>query len=260
MVEPTPYPEVNALLDLLLAGVQAVLGDRFAGLYLYGSLAAGEFDPARSDIDFLVATVGDLPAGLIPALAAMHERITAASPRWAAMLEGSYIPLDALRRYDPANAVHPHLTMGDGLHVEHHDADGVILRHILREQGIALAGPPPRTLIDPVTPDDLRRAVVDLFHSWWEPMIDNPVRLESPLYQTYAVLTMCRILYTLHHGAVVTKPVAAHWARAVLGDRWAALIDCALAWQPGIPFDFLAQALDLIRYTRDQIGQAATCS
>ena len=257
MADPTPYPDINALLDLLLDGVRAVLDDRFAGLYLYGSLAAGEFDPARSDIDFLVATAGELPAGLLPALAAMHERIAAASPRWAAVLEGSYIPLVDLRRYDPAHAKHPHLSMGDGLHVERHDADGVILRHILREQGIALAGPPPHTLIDPVTPDDLRRAVVDLFHSWWAPVLDDSTRLHPPAYQTYAILTMCRILYTLHHGAVVSKTVAARWAQATLGDRCTALINRALAWRPGMPFDDLPQALDLIRHTRDRIQQAA---
>ncbi len=255
MADPTPYPDVNTLLGLLLDGVLGVLGDRFAGLYLYGSLAAGEFDPARSDIDFVVATAGDLPDSLINALADMHERIAAASPRWAAMLEGSYIPLGALRRYDPARAEHPHLSMGGGLRVEHHDADGAILRHILREQGIALAGPPPHTLIDPVTPDDLRRAVVGLFHSWWAPVLDDSTRLHPPAYQAYAVLTMCRILYTLYHGTIVPKPVAARWAQAELGDRWAALIDCALAW-PGVPFDDLPQVLDLVRYTRDRISRA----
>jgi hypothetical protein len=256
MPDPTPYPGINALLHLLLAGVQAVLGDRFAGLYLYGSLAAGEFDPARSDIDFLVATTAELPAGLVPTLAAMHERIAAASPRWAAMLEGSYIPLDALRRYDPAHAVHPHLTMGDGLHVEHHGADGVILRHVLREWGIVLAGPPPHTLIDPVTPADLRRAVVDLFHSWWAPVLDDFTRIHPPAYQAYAVLTMCRILYTFHHGAVVPKPAAARWAQAALGSASAPLIDRALAWRPGDPFDHLPQTLDLIRLARDRISGA----
>jgi hypothetical protein len=149
--------------------------------------------------------------------------------------------------------------VGGILRVEHHDADGVILRHILREQGVVVAGPPPHTLIDPATPNDLRRAVVDLFHSWWAPVLDDPARLHPPAYQTYAILTMCRILYTLHHGAVVPKSVAARWAQAALGDRWAALIDRALAW-PGAPFDDLPQALDLIRCTRDRIRQAATCS
>jgi hypothetical protein len=31
----------------------------------------------------------------------------------------------------------------------------VIHRHMLREHGVVLAGPPPHTLIDPVQPDEL---------------------------------------------------------------------------------------------------------
>ncbi len=43
-----------------------------------------------------------------------------------------------------------------------------------------------------------------------------------------AALTMCWVLYTLAFGAVVSKPVAAHWAQGVLGEPWAALIGRAL--------------------------------
>jgi hypothetical protein len=65
---PTPYPDVNAVLQELLAGVQAILGPHFVGLYLGGSLAGGDFDPRRSDVDFLVATADDLPDELVRAL------------------------------------------------------------------------------------------------------------------------------------------------------------------------------------------------
>ena len=44
MPSPTPYPEVNAILNVLLADVRAILGDQFVGFYLYGSLASGDFD------------------------------------------------------------------------------------------------------------------------------------------------------------------------------------------------------------------------
>jgi predicted nucleotidyltransferase len=60
-VKATPNPSVNAILEVLLSGVKEVLGTRFSGLYLYGSLAGGDFDPERSDIDFLVVTDGELP-------------------------------------------------------------------------------------------------------------------------------------------------------------------------------------------------------
>ena len=53
-MRPTPYADVNAILRELMANVQPILADRFVGMYLYGSLAAGDFSPETSDIDFLV--------------------------------------------------------------------------------------------------------------------------------------------------------------------------------------------------------------
>src|SRR5687767_10384547 len=97
----TPYPEVDALLRRLLDEVRATLGPHFVGMYLYGSLAAGDFSPESSDIDFLVVTDDDLPAGLFESLRAMHARVAAGGSKWATELDGSYIPRRALRRRDP---------------------------------------------------------------------------------------------------------------------------------------------------------------
>ena len=61
MTDPTPYPDVNAVLHALLSDAQTILGNHLVGLYLYGSLASGDFDPGRSDIDFVVVVVADAP-------------------------------------------------------------------------------------------------------------------------------------------------------------------------------------------------------
>jgi hypothetical protein len=119
----------------------------------------------------------------------------------------------------------------------------------LREHGIVLAGPNPRELIDPVAPDDLRHAMRALLHEWWAPMLDDTARLRNPEYQAYAVLTMCRALYTLETGAIASKPVAARWAQVWLGSPQAMLIERALAWRAGMPLDVLDEVLDLIKYT-----------
>ena len=60
---------------------------------------------------------------------------------------------------------------------------------------------------------------------------------------------MCRSLYTFQFGAVGTKPVAARWAQAELGQPWAELIEQALAWGHGDPLDRLDDTLGLIRLT-----------
>lgn len=243
---PTAHADVNAVLAKLLAGARAALGERLVGLYLYGSLAGGDFDPATSDVDFVAVTAGALPPADVAALAALHQRL-AGEPGWGGKLEGSYIAQAALRRYDPDDqTAWPTLNERE-FYLAPHGWDWVIQRHVLRQQGVVVAGPPLAPLIDPVAPDELRRAVRELLRSWWAPMLAQPARLSDPAYQAYAILSMCRALHAIDRGTIVSKPRAAEWARRELGEPLAGSIARALAWRPGQPLDELAAALELLR-------------
>jgi predicted nucleotidyltransferase len=258
--KPTPYPEVNDLLQELLRSVEAALGRPFVGMYLEGSLAGGDFDE-ESDIDFVVVTDEEVSGDLFSALAAMHERIAAMDSRWAIQLEGSYLSRRALRRYDPAHALHPNIERGRGerLKMVRHDEGWATHRHILRERGITLVGPPPHTLIDPVSPTDLRQAMLSSFPGWATPILREPTQITHRGYQCYLVLTLCRVLYTLHHGAVVSKPVAARWAQHTLEARWAPLVERAWAARHDAGSepspDEVSGTLEFIRYALER-GQS----
>jgi hypothetical protein len=259
---PTADSAVNALVQTLLGRVQAILGDQFIGMYLDGSLASGAFDQA-SDIDFIVATAAEVSAADFARLQAMHEQVARLDSRWGDQLEGSYIGLQALRRYDPALSVHPNIERGAGerLKMAHHDAGWVLHRSIVRERGIVVAGPAPDTLIDPVAPADVRRAMLAMFPGWAARLLQNPANLAYPGSQAYVVLTLCRVRYTLETGAVAPKLVAARWAQAALGERWRGLIERAIAGRLDLelavaPAD-VAQTLDLIRETLAYVEQYA---
>lgn len=226
---PTPHADVNALLATVLAQVRATLGEQFVAMFLDGSLALGDFD-AASDIDFIVVTKAEVSRPMFEQLRTMHDTIAALPTPWAIQLEGSYISREALRRYNPAHASHPNIERGQGerLKIVHHDASWLVHRAIAYDRGIALAGPPPRALIDPVTPDDLRAAMRAMLPGWKEWLLDHPERIVSRGYQSYVVLTMCRVLYTLQHGAVVSKPAAVRWAQEALELSWVPLIERAL--------------------------------
>lgn len=249
MPYPTPYPDVNAALSLLHEKVQSVLGARLVGLYIHGSLAAGDFTPQRSDIDFVAATDGILPAEILPQLEAMHAGVYASGLEWARKLEGSYVPIKALRVYDPNNCHFPALRCDGSFAIDGHGPDWIIQCHVLREQGFALSGPPAQTLIDPVTADDLRRATAGILHEWWAPVLDDQTRLQTAEYRAYAVLTMCRGLYTLQHGSIVSKTKAAEWCAQGPGQSWAEMIRRALSWREGMDMDSTANVLELIRFT-----------
>ncbi len=248
---PTPYAGVNAVLVELLTAVPPILGSNFFGLYLTGSLAAGDFNPHRSDIDFVVVTTTELADDTITDLAALHSQMRQTGAHWASHIEGDYIPLAALRRYDPVQACYPHLGTSGHFAVEQHDSGAIIQHHILREKGVVVAGPPIQPLIGPVTPNELRRATLDILHSWWEPKLIIPVPLADDEYQVYAVLTMCRMLYTFQFGEIVSKPVAARWALGVVDGRFSSLIAQANTWRNGLPFDKFDETVDFIRCTLD---------
>lgn len=254
---PTPYPAINSLLNDVLTGAQAVLADHFIGMYLDGSLASGDFDE-DSDIDFVVVTDVDIAGDLFRALQAMHDRIAALDTPWAIQLEGSYVSLAGLRRHDPAHALHPNIERGTGerLKMTQHGAWWEFHRHILRDCGIVITGPAPQTLIDPVPTERLQDAALATLREGIAPIMENPAQISSRGYQSYIVLSVCRILYTLEHGGVATKPVAARWAQEALGVRWQPLIERAWVGRhhPGVQAsaDEIGTTLDFIRFALER--------
>ena len=173
-------------------------------MYLDGSLASGGFDP-DSDIDFIVVTDVDISGELFYSLQAMHDRIALDDSIWAIQLEGSYISMPAIRRYDPAHALHPNIERGQGerLKMAEHDQTWDVHRYVLRKQGITLAGPAPHTFIDPVSPAQLKQAMRINLSGWAARFLAEPAQMQFRGYQSFIVLSLCRILYTLQNGCLL---------------------------------------------------------
>lgn len=252
LFQPTPYQDVNIALNLLLSNMRAVLEDQFVGLYLGGSLALGDFDPHRSDIDFTAVTVDELAPETIVALEEMHTRLYTMGTKWVMRLDGSYVPQQVLRRWTTDSIPCPFVE-ADSFYVTI-QGSALIQRHIIRQHGVVVAGPKPHTLIDPCDPDDLRSAVQNLLEKWWRPLLGDSAWVEQSQEQPFAVLTMCRALYTLEHGVVATKPVAARWVQQTTSEQWTALIEWALAWPHETKSNHLASTLGLIQYTLERYG------
>lgn len=166
-------------------------------MYLEGSLTTPDFD-RDSDIDFVVVTDEAISEDLFSVLKVMHERIAQIDSWWAIQLEGSYLSRQALRRHDPAHALHPNIERGAGERLKWivHNETWNIHRYILRERGIPMSGPDPKTLIDPVSPDALRRAMFIAIHGlaprilqdpstiagWGIPVVYRAVAVPHPVY------------------------------------------------------------------------------
>lgn len=266
---PTPYPEVNVVVQDLLTSLHAILGAQLVGMYLVGSLALGDFDPRESDLDLLIVTNGALSDETVAALRDVHQRFDHNSPSvWAAHLDAAYIPREELRAASPtagaapaADLAHyPVLEWPEPLVLGHLEESGwSIWRDTLREHGVVVSGPDPRSLLDAVHPDELRRASAATAAQWRALAHGDPAwvgGLQDRPQHAYVVLTLCRLLYTLDTGAVASKPAAARWAEHTLAARWRALIGRATTelrdHAAEVPEDAVHDALAFLEYTDEQ--------
>jgi len=225
----TSYPDVNQILGELIPRIQAVLVIDLIGIYLDGSLVIGDFDEA-SDIDFIAVARSDVTTEQFRVLQEVHDHVSRLNLRLAIQIEGFYVPLRALCRLDTIELTCPNLERGLGERLKYVrlGAGWEVHKWVLREYGHALVGPAPSELIDEVTPGDLRRAMQQILNGWITQLLVDPAPLCQIGYQSYTILSLSRILYTLINGTVVSKVVAASWARDNVEARWVPVINAAL--------------------------------
>jgi hypothetical protein len=224
---PTRYADLNAVLAEFQASVQATLGKNLVGVYLQGSFALGDADE-YSDVDFIVATRDEIDRDQLAALQVMHVRLYGLASSWAQHLEGSYFTAEKLRRVDPERAAVPYLDNGATEIVLDNHCNTAVVRWTLREHGVVLVGPEPRSLIELVTAAELADDVRVAGEGCAVWLANGPSRRG----QGVLVLTLCRMLQTLDEGRVTTKLEAGKWALQNLDPEWAPLVQRALDDRP----------------------------
>lgn len=225
MKQITGDGEIDRLLEALMQGVRDMLGRGLLGLYLEGSLAAGDFD-RDSDIDFVAVTARPVTPQEFQALQAMHDRLARMVTPWAIQLEGFYVAVSDL---EGGTARVPNIERGpeERLKWVELNPGWAVHRWLLRERGIPLFGPQPIIWLKPVSIQELKEAGRFSLQGWMAHLLEDTQPLQGRGFQSYVVLTLCRILYTFHTGELASKHVSAEWAREALDAHWRGLIDRA---------------------------------
>jgi hypothetical protein len=219
-------PAVGSLLVSIRQAIETVTGSSLVGLYLFGSLSVGDFYVDVSDID-LIAVLADGPSDQLAGhLSRMHEDLAEANPEWDDRIEVIYISTQGLAncRTDPTTIAV--ISPGEPFHVVEAGRDWILNWYPARQSGVRLVGPPIDSLI-PAIPaaeyvEEVRRSLVGFTNRITD---DAP-----PGAQAYAILTMCRGLYAIRFGELLSKHEAASWARQQF-PQWADLIHRALGWR-----------------------------
>ena len=216
--------QVSALLQDLTAQLPLVLGKNLVGIYLYGSLTQRAFNPQRSDVDCIVVTQRDLSDAQFRRLGAWLERAARSNP-WTARLQMLFLIKHEVLTMDSKACLYQF-----GI-LKRCGSDGnpIIWLNVL-ESGVVLFGPKPESFVPAITPELLFRALEREVGYLREEISDKPQSewRNVPSYRVYAVLTLCRILYSFRKGRIVSKQRAAKWAIKHLPEEWNELILQAL--------------------------------
>lgn len=226
--QPTVFPELNETLSVLVEGSRRILGEDMTGAYLQGSFAVGDADE-HSDCDFIIVTASKLSGAVEDALRSFHAGFHHRPGDWYRGVEGSYTPMNQLR--------HQQQPLTEWLFVDH-QASGqmewsahcntLVARWSLRERGITLSGPPPTDLVDLVDPQALRQSMLPELEDFF-PRLRTWIDIEAVAWgQRNAVVTLCRMLYTVHTGEVASKKASLLWAQQAIDASWQPLISEAL--------------------------------
>jgi hypothetical protein len=244
----TKYKDINKVLSSLTTGMTHILGKNLVGVYLTGSLSYGDFNPDNSDID-LVAIVNDpLSPEQLEALKTMHLHVEATTEKWAKRIECSYVPLDMLESIQPPKTPRPYLGEGTFYAEAPYGNEWIINQYLLYNHGIPLLGPDFKTLVKPINIEDVRAACIrDLFEEW-EPKMTDPTYLNNSHYQSYVVLNLCRILYTVVCHSTLSKKASASWVKSEFDPQWNTLIQTAEDWSYGKEMNLKEEVIEFIQF------------
>lgn len=235
-----PYPELRDVLNTFVDEITAELRENLVGIYLVGSIASGDFD-LDSDIDFLVVTQTELTEANKESLQDIQRKIYEIDCYPAKHLEGSYISISDLNNWDVVGEKKLYyFDNGNTTYEESTHDNQWHVRWILRERGITLAGPDPKTILKSIPVDELlneiKRTMLEV-KKLFEDEMDRPLSFfNSRFGQSFTVLTYCRMLHTLHTGTVQSKKAGAKWAKGIVDPQWVQLIEQAWNEREGVRF------------------------
>jgi len=235
-MKPTPYEDINQLLEELSLGLQKNLGDDLIGFYFTGSLTYGDFNRESSDIDFLVVTKVPIQENDFNKVQKLHETIGQQFPEWKKRLEGSYVTEEMLQSTEPPKVKRPYVNAGKMWQFVYGN-EWIINKYALYTCGKTIYGSSPHDIMKPVTIEQVREASKRDLQQDWLPKVNDPQAFCNPDYdsshlQAYAALTLCRILYRQFHDDVSSKKVAAAWVKEKYPE-WRELIEKAESWKHG---------------------------
>jgi hypothetical protein len=225
---------VKSCLDRYQALLDQRVPQLVAAFYVHGSIALDAFDEGISDIDFIAVLSRAANHQEIGALEQVHHILSDEFPH--SLLEGSYLQWHHLGH--PAQEISPYPCYQDGrFHPSaQHDINPVTW-WMLKNCAVVIFGLAPAMLDFKADWSDVRAYMLLNLDTYWAAFTKRPARLAYLLSDEgvqWVVLGICRLLYGLQEGTMISKRLAGEYALLRVPPRWHALIHEALDLRAGI--------------------------
>lgn len=109
----------------------------------------------------------------------------------------------------------------------------------------------------PIGIEEVQKACIRDLFAEWEPKINNTAYLNNSHNQSYLILNLCRILYTVLHKTTGSKKVSAEWVKQEFGLPWKDLIESAESWQYEKEMDERDMTMEFINFAVNEISKTA---
>ncbi|MCT9004952.1 nucleotidyltransferase domain-containing protein [Streptomyces rhizosphaerihabitans] len=182
------------LLDRFLADLRAF--DPVA-LWAHGSLAGGDYQERRSDLDLVAVLDDPVRFGTVRELIRLHRRLCADEPL-AGKLHCSYLTPGTA-----AGAERSYITWAHNGPM--YRPVTPVTRRELHAFGRVLHGVPPADLLPPVPEGELRAFVVRDQKEYWRPTVDRARLWTRDVWVDLGTVTFARATVTLRDGRLISK-------------------------------------------------------
>jgi predicted nucleotidyltransferase len=200
---------VWAYIEAVVAVCEEELGAHLISVWIVGSLATGDFDPRRSDIDVLISCAAPLDERIKRALGHRLSHRELPCPAHGVDIlvypATELLPLSRSPRYE--FSISSGVDWVDDIGLGDHYPGGLIDLAAARRVGIAILGPSPEESLGPCPPEWIMEELTKGVR--W-----HTTRVHDPFHDptgSNAVLNACRALHFFTSGILVSKTAGARW-------------------------------------------------
>ncbi|MBK1812085.1 DUF4111 domain-containing protein [Clostridium sp. YIM B02505] len=206
--------------------LKCTFNNKIFGVYIYNSVALGNFDENKSDIDFITIINEDFNEVELKKIKLIHQKLLNAH-KYASKMEGMYIRTDRVGKGN--DEISPYLYFSDKkLHEYGYYDINSVTWWTLKNYGIPIKSPDVSNLKLNIQWNDVITNMNHNLNYYWKRKLENKLIFMTDNWIEFSILTLCRILYTFENNKITSKTEAAEFAAKIVNEKYKKIISEAL--------------------------------